>query len=368
MKKFLLNLGTLLIAGLICLAAAEAALRATRPTFDHEKQIYVWSSPTLEKGPALEVRYMPNQRIREWSVYAGRIEFDNVFQTNNWGYVDHEDYLEAPLPPNRASYVFLGDSFTAGQGAVPWVPALRDRLRGKGMAVDIYNFGVLGGGILNNYETLRNNVTRVRYQHIVLLPISDDFTRLYWRPVVANDTVVLCPTNESDEFCAEKSPAALLVDFESTDAAILEKTRATVAPPADLQSWFRKTELFQQTRSLWNKKFNRLAIANQKIQDAIDKGKRKVNLAAIADMRKRLPNVPIHLIHLPEKQEVANGKYELDLKETMEKMGVRYYPALYDCHWSADMYHRFDPHPNAKGYEAISRCVEKYLFSDPKNG
>lgn len=96
----------------------------------------------------------------------------------------------------------------------------------------------------------------------------------------------------------------------------------------------------------------------------LDSGRvREASLAALARIRADFPETPIRLAHLPERHEVAAGRYDSDeLAGAAERPGMEYFPVLSRCHWSADMLHVRDPHPNAHGYAALSDCVEGWLF------
>jgi hypothetical protein len=99
----------------------------------------------------------------------------------------------------------------------------------------------------------------------------------------------------------------------------------------------------------------------QRISPALKRFVVKKNIQMLANIRDNFPEASIHLIHLPERHEVVSGRYDRDVREHVEGLGVAYFPALQQCGWSEDMYHRYDLHPNEEGYATITRCVKDYL-------
>lgn len=362
MKKLFLNLVLFSLTALLSFAAAETTLSffSINP-----EPTYIWSSPMLERGKGWEVHYIPNQTVKEWSIYEGQIEFENQIQTNNWGFVDPIDYISAKFKSGFTSYSFFGDSFTAAQGAQPWVPKLRSKLQREGRLIDIYNFGVLGTGFGNIYEILKNRSGQIDLNHLVFIVISDDFKRMNWRPLVKNNGVIFCPNVATDEICLEhRGPTAIIVDGKISNKELL---KMLTPPDPKHKYWFQKTRLYRRTEKALDRKQVALDAHNREVYENSGMVMSRASMNLIKEIRTQLPNAEIDLIHIPERVEVHNRKYNLEIKDTIEKMGIRYHPALYDCRWSKDMFRRYDPHPNEKGYEALSMCVEKILFDEEKS-
>ena len=94
--------------------------------------------------------------------------WDYKFSTNNFGLVQKFD-----LDVNKKSILFLGDSFTEGQGAEPWIDDLGKNIYGH----QIVNGGFGGAGpkqfiYLNDYLSKKLNIKKR-----VILFISSDIRR-----------------------------------------------------------------------------------------------------------------------------------------------------------------------------------------------
>src|SRR5690606_30931888 len=119
--------------------------------------------------------------------------------TNNLGLIDP---LDSPARPQAAErYAFVGDSFTAGQGARPWIPALRDALWRAGHDVDVFNLGIEGTGVQHFAKLLESLGPELRFNHVVVLLISADLTRPQWRPVLHGEELRFCPSGVSERLC-----------------------------------------------------------------------------------------------------------------------------------------------------------------------
>jgi lysophospholipase L1-like esterase len=94
-----------------------------------------------------------------------------------------------------------------------------------------------------------------------------------------------------------------------------------------------------------------------------EKTKSAFSLNALRNIRKAFPSTKIYFIHLPQKEEVANGAYLLDdIGKDIEEIGISYFPALKELHWKKEMFIDDDAHPNRDGYDNIRDGVSRYLF------
>ncbi|MCB0334027.1 MAG: hypothetical protein KDD55_11045, partial [Bdellovibrionales bacterium] len=82
------------------------------------------------------------------------------------------------------------------------------------------------------------------------------------------------------------------------------------------------------------------------------------------ELTKIFPNATLHLIHLPQKHEVAQRRYETTITSSLLKEhNIHYFPALERCDWNEQMFHLHDSHPNKEGYKSILECVSHYLLN-----
>jgi lysophospholipase L1-like esterase len=306
----------------------------------------LFSSGTWDVDADGAVRYQRNREIRTIRVHDGQVVYDLRFRTNNLGFIDHRDYPTAPAA-GRRHYAFVGDSFTAGyHGGEAWVPRLRDDWRRAN--VEIYNLGVDGTGIEHFRRLLMSARRQLRIDAIAILAISHDFRRGFWQPQTTDRDIAFCRDPAGKRKC---SRIAAIVRPDAPLAEILER----VAPPAvaPVTDWFRASRLLALAKRAsrnWSERFGQQ-------RELVEQ-----SLESLHRLRAAFPNAEIHLIHLPEADEVVAGRYRLDIAARVAGMGIDYFSALERCPWSGDMFFEHDMHPNDRGYRHIAQCVAGHLF------
>ena len=343
---------SLVLALLFC----EVGLRLSGFAKEGRRALF-FSSATFETDRRGAVRYRSSELIRSVAVYGGRIEYDVTFQTNGMGLIDDREYVDESSSTDRR-FAFVGDSFTAGvHGGVPWVPALArdvetDRSR-------VYNLGVTGTGLEHFSRLLESVDEDLRFTDIVILAISNDFERRYWHPVANEEGIWFCVGDLSAEVCLERAPVAGLIPFEASEVRILEAAermnRDWEAPLEGLSLW-----LWRHS-SLGRFVYDRLSqVARGRVREGVP----VFAVKALGRIRERFPEARIHLVHLPQKDEVMEKRYRMsDLEVVLDPFDIVYRPLLERREWSLDMYHSHDPHPNDKGYDAIRAAVARELFA-----
>lgn len=346
-----------LLASAATLALCEFGLRILKLPPAPKRSLF-FSSPTFRLDSNGAVRLLPNQVIRTAIVRDSQIVYDVRFETNNLGFVDDRDY-GAAAAPGRASYVLVGDSFTAGfHGGRTWIPQMRDDAESAG--ADLYNLGVSGTGIEHFRRLLLSTRREIPFNHIVLVVITNDFSRLFWFPVVRDKEIRFC-VEDSGDACLSQPYVAKVIPPDAGQDTILsaaakagmDKQRSEYADAGN--AW---------TRVLKESRLFRLGLAAARRLTAKRRSDRRTRRAwlNLRKIREDFPSTEIRLVHLPQKDEVAAGEYFMDVGTIAEGVGIRYFPALHECDWSEDMFFRLDPHPNAKGYRNIAACVSRYLF------
>jgi hypothetical protein len=369
----------LAISSVMALAMAETLARFTKPSppADPLPGALFLSSPHFRLDERGAVRHVPDEQVRLVMLHGGKVDFDNTFHTNNLGLVDHRDYFRGN--PARRSYAFVGDSFVYGMGAEPWVPQLRDSLRASGQDIEIYNLGVSGASIQHFRKLLTSVAADVPITHIIALPISHDFYRPWWVPVRLGDKIVFCREPDAcdgDRFGGVMhivdrgaSPAALLARYETLMARADELPQAhpPAGQPRHLPMWRRAlylSELYVLAHDGIRGLLERFELRAPDPPPSDHQEFLGINLDALAGIRADFPGTPITLVHFPEKDEIENGRYRLNLRDHAESLGIQYFPALRQCSWSPDMYHAHDGHPNAKGYANMQKCLTEHFFLD----
>jgi hypothetical protein len=320
----------------------------------------LWSSPTFEVDACGAVTFAKNAYIREVAVYNDTIEYDMGYKTNNFGFVDDIDYNKNEIQnDNPQLYAFVGDSFTAGSGGQPWVLELRKKLRSAKMDIMIYNFSIPGAGLRHFLKLLETNLRKLTFTHIVILAISNDMNRPYYVPITENGKVYFwAPDRETREACLNADrPTGIIIGRNATEREIIARVKSIKRQRNNIKTAPIKN-ILNRSRflALVAERLNVLFLTPGSENNAID-------LAPLMRIRLLYPKAKIYFIHLPSKDEVKNGKYRIDLQNSVESLRISYYPALTLSRWSEDMFYKRDPHPNNVGYRNISDCVEKILFN-----
>ena len=59
-------------------------------------------------------------------------------------------------------------------------------------------------------------------------------------------------------------------------------------------------------------------------------------------LMEQFPKTRFRLFHIPEKVEVHEGKYSVNLAEDLVPLNIEYIPLLNACGWRDDMFHKYD--------------------------
>jgi len=356
------NLLTLVVGLAVALLLAEGVLRLLEMQLDNGEKHLMWSSPHFVRAANGAVSFRPNEDVRLVSTDGNGIEVDVRYHINNMGLIDSDDYRS--LGPEVRRIAFVGDSLTAGQhGGSPWVPALRNKLAAS-QPIYIYNLGVSGASVRHFAKLLENFSKSIALDEVVIVAISDDFMRYLWHPYTTDKEVFFCKHGGDPDKCTAPKPVGTIIDFDADDSEIL-------AHVAELDAAIKSPPGGSRLLALVGKAYDGFRHGPQ---DRFEKWLRILigkNIAALDAIREQFPGKKIHLLHLPVSSEVAAGRYQHEadiaepVKQRLAELNIDYLPALYECKgWSTDMFHASNGHPNASGYDAISRCAEKLLQLD----
>ncbi len=353
-----MRLGVLCLSTALALAAAEGLLRLLTPPpaqMVHGGFLFYSRNPfRIDENGALH--YSPGDPLRIVAAFNDHVEYDVRVPVNGQGFIDHEDYdvRKSPEDANQ-TYAFVGNSFTAGfHGGKPWVPALRDNLRSSRPGLQIYNLGVSGTGP-GQWRILLESIARKghAFDHIVILGISEDFNRVYWKPAMMSPHIWMQFDGMTPEetfktrFLATLIPAELSADGLQKFIPIVRRQRQELTPVDTL------TQQLVRRSYLLNRLYFGLKKLHHPVQDA--------NIEELGRIAQAFPDANVHFFHLPQRLEVAQGAYVLRLKDKVEDAGLTCHPVLEEENWDKGMFLERDPHPNARGYRNISACVARRL-------
>lgn len=327
----LIAIGVAEVAARIYLALPNAAIALT-------------TMPAMAGEEGDVVRYEPSSLLREVAVDEIGIIYDAVFETNNLGLIDERDY---ELSTARPAIALLGDSFTAGyHGGSPWIVDFRSGLAGS---VDAFNLGVAGTGIVEFEKRLQWFTEKFEVDELYVLFISSDMYRLEWFPVMRAGKLWFCPSGTPADNCvANQAPAFHELDSSWSDDALLHRAAAIMEGNRSApQSGFQLYRLFRSiVGSL--RESPALRLTYPQVQ---------ANLGALERLVKQFGADRTVVLHLPEKHEVANGGYDIDLTEFGSRHSIKYVQLQQVCPFTPEMYLARDPHPNALGYGHLVRCL-----------
>lgn len=334
-SNWIKNLLLVIITTFITLAIAEVFLRYTMENALYPKssarKLYYSKHPFVIEDNAA-VHYTPNSLIRSIAVYYNEVEYDTKHHSNNFGFLSDVDYYK---DTNKKGILFLGDSFTAGVGSTsPWIPLLDKKYPN----INLYSLGATGTGIENFYRTYEAFESKLNYDTIVIMAISDDMTRPLWKPI-EKDGLIYFSYNHKNKPIMHTIPANI--------------NNKKVLYPEQLYI-IKGIKLLKQ--KLIHKKKHKLDFNMQRTPyETSYKALEKIKKLATSKNKRVL------FIHLLEKNEMLKGRYRYKLKDKIEKMGIEYYSIFGKYRFNGSMYHIHDGHPNNKGYQQISEIVSDIL-------
>ena len=321
---------------------------------DHERSRRYMLFAATEGAPVFRNQgniftYIPNSTIRATTFYengpALHKEYDYEFKTNNVGLVQKLD-----VDKNRSSILLLGDSFTEGQGAIPWFYDLEDGNRGN--PVQLINGGLLGTGFAQ-WKLLHDQLeaSSIRIDKVIVPFISDDYQRVVWnfpdRVLNCLGDIKKCKGDEG------YFPLPNAVDMESFVGDLRKFRDAEYADKQAVKEsrFFRK--YFPNLHFIWSyiKNDYKVRFAN-------------ANSTAIEFLIKKYGK-SIIFIHLPTQEELERGNTQNHVgqlaREKINSFGGKLIDGFKVCGLERSDYFINDPHPNPGGYKKISRCVDKVI-------
>jgi hypothetical protein len=347
------------ISLLVSVVLVEVLLRTCNYPPRKEASFLFFTRPAL-KDQKTDFGYHRNLKIREVAVYKTRkgfrVEYDTSYSTNNLGLVQKTNF-----DPQKKSLVFIGDSFTQGEGAPPWFYKLEEKWPHN--EYQLVNLGIIGTGIVQWQEALKWFAQKGAVNHVFILFISDDWLRRRW---YNHDDLqgtsfwfcTDCPRNNG--VCNNRTKLGILYMEKDWDTpTILKKAREL--PQPRMQPGF---------KGFWNNLYFRQLLKltvpstrnRRKQQKIIDK-----NLEAFDQIISRFGRENITVLHIPLKGEAIRGDYTWVGKEAKDLVLARhvaYLDGLALCGMTEKDFHVHDSHPNASGYAKILTCIEAHALKN----
>ena len=84
-------------------------------------------------------------------------------------------------------------------------------------------------------------------------------------------------------------------------------------------------------------------------------------MVKLREIAEGFPGVTVRLFHIPEKGEVREGAYFLNISDDVRQIGIEYVPLLHKCDWQRSWFHKHDAHPNQDGYLNLAQCMAAHI-------
>tara|TARA_B100001057_G_scaffold273726_1_gene274026 strand:+ start:1252 stop:2322 length:1071 start_codon:yes stop_codon:yes gene_type:complete len=291
--------------------------------------------------------YYPNQKINVSNYYFKNDDFIKVYNyniyTNNLGLVQKKN-----LNKDTPSILFLGDSFTEGQGAESWI----DNFDGVFKKYQIINGGLLGTGF-QQFELMNNYLKDYNIKKVLILFIGDDLRRDVFQ---FNEQQIKCLKDYTsclgfENFygfpLSNRSPELFLNELRKKQIVLRENNQNN----------------FKSIRRNLKKKItslNIIKIPNNFLKSKFYSSKNEKilrNFESINNLIK-IYNENIHFVHIRMKDEIINKKnsYEsIYAKKYITNLSKNFYKCSFNN--NLDYFYEYDSHPNEKGYDYLYSCI-----------
>jgi hypothetical protein len=337
----------------LCLFGTEKTLKYTsaNPPYQWDRRLMFFSEGNVFQNQGWGgFVYKPNARIRSQTFYITDLnaprhteEYAYEIRTNSSGLVQLAD-----ISTSRPSIIFLGDSYTEGQGALPWFYQLESRWPQRAR-YQIINGGILGTGF-EAWERLYQDISKTtEISRIVIIFISSDWIRPVWQfpdqELECLKDVARC-TGADNYFGLPENPA-------EADIQINRIVRARIDYLAE-QNIFKSSAIYK--RLLLPAYYRWWPYRKAKDEMQFRKSK-----DAIEEMSAKLGHENLLFIQLPQKDEMVSGPDFMGQKgrDFIRRNGFSFVDGFEKCGLKITDFHVHDGHPNESGYSKIAECVDR---------
>ena len=289
--------------------------------------------------------YHPNKEILNETYYYKENKFIKEYsyfiKTNNFGLVQDNNLIK-----NKKSILFLGDSFTEGQGYNSWI----NKFKGSYNNLQVINGGILGVNPTQFYNLEKYLSKNFDINKVIFIYLGDDFIRTSFTIKTSTQN---CLKNQNncigDEYFYGFSK-----DNVQNIPSYLQKLR---------------NYRLENYDTIYNikvflKQFYFVAVIN----GIFDKYKYKKNFEENLFYTNKLIqkyNNDIIFVRLNTKQEILLGKKSYWSKKIEKEFENQNIKNNY-CNFNNELklFYKHDSHPNKKGYEYLYNCILKILKTD----
>ena len=290
-------------------------------------------------------KYYPNKKILSETYYYKNDnfikEYSYYIKTNNLGLVqDNHINFE------NESVLFLGDSFTEGQGSEAWI----NKFNGKFNAYQVVNGGILGTGPEHfyNLENYLSNIINIK--KVVFIFIGNDYLRKNFK---INSNTQNCLLNSS-KCIGNENFYGFNIDQKKNIYAYLKKLKKyrdeNATFKAKTKNYIKKINLVTISNIYYDRYFNREY--KSKFENNINKTNKLIDKY----------NKNIIFIRLNTKQEIIADRSSYWSMKAENEIKKKNKP-VYFCDFNNDknLFYKFDDHPNVDGYKYLYNCIKNIL-------
>ena len=316
--------------------------------YNYKNRYLIYSEGKVFKNIENFFTYEPSQTITASNYYFKDDKFIEIYKydikINNIGLVQNQD-----LKKDTPSILFLGDSFTEGQGGGgSWINLFDGNYNNH----QIINGGLLGTGF-QQFELLNNYLSDYDIKKVFVLFIGDDLRRDVFQ---FNSQQLKCLMNHrycngSESFYGfpinKKKPELFLKNLRKNQLNNNDKEKLSLKKiRRGIKSWLVNLYVIKIPMGFLRSNFYKSK--NEKIRrnfDSID------NLI-------RIYGKNIFFVNLKMKDEIIfmNRSYESFYAKNFILSRTENY---FECDFNNNLnfFHIYDAHPNQKGYESLYKCI-----------
>lgn len=361
-----------LITILLSLLSIEGVLRwAWKDPYQWDRRLMFFSEGhNLRNTDWGGFAYQPKEVIHAQGYYITNLdppeltkEYDYRFTSNSYGLIQLNDFSDT-----KPAVLFLGDSFTEGQGARPWFYGLESSWP-RMSRYQLVNGGILGTGVETWGRLYRELSTRINIAKAVIIFISDDWNRPVWQFSQQTLECLKAATHckgAEDWYGLPENPV-------EARAHINRIAHYRIAYLSQLR---RSTNIFERTAV-----YRKLVVpAVRRLNGFMQTGSFQSDLSKQLEISKRvatnivteLGRANVLFMYVPQRYELEAGPnwYGKKANEFILKSGFAFVDGRARCGLTERDYYAHDGHPNVSGYGKIAACVRSAVERafDPLEG
>jgi hypothetical protein len=359
LQKNYLNIIILAVSFFISLIFVEFIVRIFFPS-DFEAIHYAFMTKPLFQDQENAFMFKENTNIREvvlyWTGTKFLNEYDTTYTTNNIGLVQKNLF-----DPKREAIVFIGDSFTQGNGAVPWFYKLEKNWPSS--KYQLINLGMMGTGVVQWKYMLQWFSKLGKIKHLFICFISQDWNRIRWVPREDPDgkSFSFVSWSQRSELNKNYNNPFYYINKDMSDEEIFKY--ANVIKNQYNPSFYSADKSFL-SNFRWYKILRYKYDTIKYLNSETDFNNNKTSFEEIIS---EYGSDNITFFHIPQKEEILQGSYihlGQKVKALILSHNLKYIDGLALCGLTVKDYYNYDPHPNTSGYEKIYHCLLNYRLKN----